>query len=205
MAKTPNQAAAEMTAAQGDMINQTQSWSVKRLLRGFEKMFIYFWVVSLLGHYIELIWMQVNVFNGHSAWRILDFTIIPLAPPYGLGMVMVILLVYPLVKRYKMSPVAVFILNIIVTSVIEYICAVIIVAIFGHNQFWNYSYLPFNLSGYICLGNSLLFGIAATFFIYWFYPAMEKILQLLSDKQFRTIFWILFVSYGLDLAVSIFK
>ncbi len=129
-------------------------------------------------------------------------TVIPQAAPYGLGIVAIILITMPLMKQYKLHPTAVFLLNIGVTTVVEYICALVVVLIYGQNSYWNYSALPLNYHGYISLGSSIVFAVLAMIFIYYIYPFCEKFLRPLKARQIRITFWVLFVIYVVNLAAS---
>lgn len=105
-------------------------------------------------------------------------------------------------KIYKLHPAVIFALNVIVSSVVEYICALVVVLIYGYNQFWNYTALPFNLQGYISLGSSLVFAVLAMIFIYYIYPFCEKFLRRLKAQQISILFWVLLASYAVNLVVS---
>lgn len=166
----------------------------------WQQSFICFWMFSLIGHYLEIIWTRVlHLITSNSLWIPKTPTVVPLAVPYGLGAVTIILVIYPLMKRYKLHPVIVFILSTIITSAVEYMCAVFNTLTFGHNPFWDYSDRLLNVNGYICLSNSLLFGVVAMFFIYFILPSFEKALKSLTSSQLNIIFWILLSSYGMDL------
>lgn len=165
-----------------------------------KELFIYFWVTSLLGHYLEVIWAYLTrIVTNRPSWTPRAPTILPLAPPYGLGAVAVILLTVPLIKKYRLNPIVVLILNIIITGAIEYVCAVAIVLYAGHNRFWNYTNQPFNINGYVCLESAVIFGIAATLFLYLIYPLCDKVLHKLKRWQLDVTFWVLFISYAIDL------
>lgn len=165
-----------------------------------QKIFIYFWVTSLLGHYLEVVWIYINhITVGATLWKTTIPTITPLAAPYGFGMVAVILLVIPLIERYKLHPLSVFVLNALVTGVIEYLCAFVLVLATGRNRYWDYSNEFLNINGYVCLKSAILFGIGATLFVYYIYPTLEKTVNGLQKKQFNAIFWLLFSSYSIDL------
>ncbi|MDD2482879.1 MAG: putative ABC transporter permease [Candidatus Shapirobacteria bacterium] len=167
---------------------------LKHFFLFFQKMFIYFWVFSIVGHFLELIWIYILP----SGWYPITPTIMPLAPPYGLGVVAIIVLVIPLVKKYKLNVFSVFILCTLVSSSVEYLCAAFIVLFYGYNKFWDYSSKPFNLNGYIYLQNMIIFGILTTIFLYFIYPFFNKFLQKLRKHQIDIIFWIFFSSYTLD-------
>lgn len=167
-----------------------------------KKIFIYFWATSLLGHYLEVVWIYImHITVGATLWETTIPTITPLAAPYGFGMVTVIMLVIPLIKKYKLHPLGVFVLNAFVTGVIEYLCALVLVLATGYNRYWNYSNELLNINGYVCLKSAILFGIGATLFVYYIYPTLEKMVNGLQKKQFNAVFWLLFSSYSIDLLV----
>lgn len=183
-----------------EMISETRVVSMKHLFTEFQKLFIVFWVFSFLGHYLEIIWSWLNyvVFGSHF-WIPTVPTILPLAPPYGLGVVAVIVFTYPLIKRRELGPMEAFIVNVFISGIVEYACAAFLVFAVGYNQFWDYSNQPFNINGYICLENSLLFGFGVTLFLYYIYPFYIKNIKKLRFEQMDTLFWMLFISYGIDL------
>lgn len=178
----------------------------KPSVKFFQKIFILYWFFAILGHYIESAWAQYNqVFNGQAPWKLIIPTVTPAAAPYGIGAVIIYLVVWPLVKSRRINPIGVLILTIIIAAIVEYICAAIIVIIAGHNIFWNYSHNPFNLNGYICLESVTQFGIVATIVTYSLFPSIEKIMKKLNNSQFNLIFWTLFITYSLDLIYATLK
>ena len=169
----------------------------------WKKIFIYFWVFSIVGHFIEIIWAQVNhIIFGYPIWKPIIYTFTPVAAPYGFGAIAVILFVWPLLKRHNLNLLGVFFLSVLVTTITEYLCALVVVLFVGHNYFWSYSDQFLNINGYVCLEASLLFGISATIFLYYIYPFCEKIISRFSPKQFNRTFWFLFISYGADLVYA---
>jgi uncharacterized membrane protein len=183
--------------------NKTMTWTWHKILDHFQKIFIYFWVASILGHYLEVFWSFVNHYiSGGHIWHPSTITLTPLAPPYGFGALAVILLSLPLIKRYKLNPLMTLILNILVTGAIEYLCAAFLVLTIGHNQYWNYSHQPFNISGYVCLQSAFMFGVAATLFLYFIYPLLEKLFMIFKKWQVKAIFWILFITFLADLLTT---
>lgn len=166
----------------------------------WQRLFVYFWVFSLVGHYFEVIWAYLISFTtGSSIWNPTTITLIPLAIPYGLGAVSVILLVGNYAKNNNLNIWAVYFISIISCSVIEYTCSAILVNIYGFNKYWDYSERLFNLNGYICLEASLLFGLLATIFIYQIYPIFERYFNSLNKSYIDVAFWIMIISYSIDL------
>jgi uncharacterized membrane protein len=167
---------------------------------GFKKIFIYFWITSLVGHYWEVIWATFkHVILGQQYWGPTNITLIPLAAPYGFGAIAIILFIFPLIKKYKLTPASVFILNAIATSAVEYICAATLVLVVGKNTFWNYSNHFLNINGYVCLESALAFGIISTLYVYYLHPMLTNFLNKLNKKNYDIFFWTILVSYLIDL------
>lgn len=154
----------------------------------WQKLFLYFWFFSVIGQVHEIIW-----------WNPRIETAIPLAPPYGLGVVAVILYVIPLIKEFRLKAWSVFGINVIVTGLVEYLCAAFVVVLFGYNRFWDYSDRFLNINGFICLDSVLLFGIMATVFIYFLYPICEKFFGWVQKKHIGIVFWFLFIFFIVDM------
>jgi uncharacterized membrane protein len=184
-------------------IEAAQLW---QQFKFWQKLFIYFWFLSVIGHFIEVIFIWIrHTFFGAPDYHLIVQTITPMAPPYGIGLVAVILITLPLIKYYKLNPAAVFLVNVFVTGAVEYFCALFIVMSQGYNRFWNYSTEPFNINGYTCLGVSVLFGILATLFIYYIYPLCERTLGRIKPKYLSVFFWVLLIIYVIDNLYSSFK
>ena len=190
--------------AEADVSDESASLASKRRnVRYLQELTIYFWVFSIGGHYIEVFWAWLTeIITGHPAWHPIMPTFLPLAPPYGFGVVVVILIVAPLIKRYKLHPVIGFLLCSFFTGLVEYICAAGVVLVEGYNRYWDYSHQAFNFNGYTSVEASLTFGILATFFIYLIYPLFEKVLRRTDSTVINIIFWLMVSTYGLDLLLS---
>lgn len=182
-------------------ISESKSAPRWRTVRFWQEIFIYFWVFSLAGHYLEIIVAQAyHLLTGNPPWQPIIMTVVPLAAPYGMGVVTIILAVIPLMKRYHLQPISVFALSVVATSLVEYGSALFVVIFDGHNQFWNYSNLPYNINGYVALRSSVAFGVLAVIFIYCVYPYCEKHLRRIKDRHINILFWMLLIAYLVDLA-----
>ena len=171
----------------------------RKSLEFWEEIFIYFWIFSLLGHYAEVFWSYIlHIVIGAPIWHPLILTVTPIAPPYGVCAVLIIIFVYPLIKKHKLSVFETFLACTVVASISEYVCAIMLVILDGRNMYWDYSRMPFNVNGFICLQNCLLFGVAGTMFIYLIYPACEKIIRRFNKRELKILFLILFASYSFD-------
>ena len=166
--------------------------------------FLIFWIFSLLGHLLEYAWAAIPLlFDRPSHIHSIPFFVV--AAPYGLGALALIWLIWPLVKRGRIGVVATYLLSILITSTIEFICAASVVLFFGYNPFWNYSSQPFNLFGYICLRNSLAFGFVAVLMVYYAFPLLNNFLNKFKGRWLNVAFWVLFVGYMSIQIAQIFK
>lgn len=168
-------------------------------LMQFQQIFLIFFVFSIFGHYLEVVWSWVGYLTVGSKWypRVAD--LIPLAVPYGLGAVALIMFVWPIMKKYNLHIVKVFILSAIVTASVEFMCALFLVILYGKNYFWDYSSKPLNLFGFTWVGAAFLFGIVSVVFLYVIYPYCEYLLNKLSKRQLAIAFWPVFSLYIINL------
>lgn len=182
------------------IINGGLTWRQPAFWRNI---FLYYWFFSLFGHILEVFWAWVisdHANPGHIP------TIAPLAPPYGLGIIALILIVWPIYKRFrKMNILLVFLLSTIVTTAVEYLCATAVVAVLGSNPFWDYSFEPFNFQGHICLQNSILLGLTATLFLRFAFPHIENLIQKISKSFLDDLFILLCATYTADVLFMIVK
>lgn len=173
----------------------------RSVYRKFQELFLVFFVFSLFGHYIEVVWAIIKHIAIGSTWYPKIADIVPLAAPYGLGAVALILLVWPIFDKYKKHPFVVLVISSIVTGAVEFLCAALLVLLYGRNYYWNYSKMPFNLFGYIHLSGCLAFGMVSLAFLYFIYPNWKKVYDKLNDKYISIVFWLLLILYVIDIVL----
>jgi uncharacterized membrane protein len=164
----------------------------------WRNVFLYFWCFSLIGHVVEITWALLGNWIGLRSTPASTIPIFAIAIPYGLGAVCLLLILYPLVQKKRINLFMAFVVGAFITTIIEFICAVLLVTFTGHNPFWNYSSRFMNLYGYICLSNSIMFGLGSVVALRWVFPWTEKILGRVRGRRINIVFWILFVSYILS-------
>ncbi len=79
----------------------------------------------------------------------------PLCPIYGIGLVLVALLLEPLGNHW----VQLFLVAAALTTGVELVAGYLMEKLF-HHRWWDYSAMPLNIGGYVCLPFSLLWGAA---------------------------------------------
>ncbi|MDO4271722.1 MAG: putative ABC transporter permease [Candidatus Saccharibacteria bacterium] len=149
--------------------------------------FLIYWIFSLVGHILEIIWVNLPLLVGLPPTNVLPLLVV--AAPYGFGALALIWVIYPLVKKNRANAGTIFVLSCILGGVVEFICAAAIVAITPNhvNVFWDYSDQPFNLFGWVCLKNCIAFGIASVPGVYWGFPLVNNFINWLDKKQTKLL------------------
>ena len=98
----------------------------------------------------------------------------PYCPIYGCGVVIVVAVLTPL----KENLIILFIGSFLLTSVLEFITGFLLEKVF-HNKWWDYSNLPFNIKGYVCLKFSIYWGLACTFIMDIMHPIIYKFITII--------------------------
>lgn len=161
--------------------------------------FLIYWAFSFIGHLMEYVWLfTLYQFGEQSAGQALqNLPFFVIAAPYGLGALALVWFLYPVIQKRQLKVLDTFVLSVIITTVIEFICALLVVLVMGSNPYWDYSDQPFNLFGFVCLRNSIAFGAVSVLFIYILFPYTLKIMKKLGEFRLNIIFWFLFISYVL--------
>lgn len=129
-------------------------------------LFLYFLWYSFLGWAIETTYCSLKarrfVYRGFLAG--------PLCPIYGTGALIMILFFTPLLSH----PVWMYLIACVVMSAWEYLVGWVLETA-THVKYWDYSHLPLNLHGRICLSVSMWWGVLANFALRVLHPATERI------------------------------
>ncbi len=125
---------------------------------------VYFVLFAILGYILEVIYAAVVL--GKFVNR--GFLGGPWCPIYGFGVLMVAMILKPISGSLLVT----FIGSFIVTTLIEYLAGFILERIFNQ-KWWDYSDIPFNLNGYVCLKFSLIWAIGCTFVVKLVFPFID--------------------------------
>ena len=123
----------------------------------------------------------------------------PWIPIYAWGGLLITLITY----RLKNKPLLVFIVNCIVTGILEYITGYILFEFYGirlwdyNTEIWNFG----NINGYICMRSVLFFGISSLFLIYGIIPILKKLANKISEKKLSIISITLGTLFLLDMII----
>ena len=127
-------------------------------------LFWYFIIYSFFGFILEVLfaWVTRNPKRDRKC-----FYFLPLCPVYGLG-ALFILAISPLLDRF---PILLMVGAGAAATGAEYLLGWVYEDILGV-QFWDYSHLPLNVNGKVCLLFSAAWGILGAALIYWVHPTV---------------------------------
>lgn len=159
----------------------------------YEAMWI-FVVYAFLGWCAEVAFAAVD--SGKFVNR--GFMNGPYCPIYGVGVLVVVWVLTPL----KDNTLILFGGSVLLTSLLEYIVGFLLERLFG-NRWWDYSNMPFNIRGYVCLKFSLMWGLGCMLIMDMVHPAIYRWIQWMPQKA-GTVFLAVFLGGFLaDLCVTV--
>ena len=109
----------------------------------------------------------------------------PWIPIYAIGGFCIVLITY----RFKKNPLVVFLINCLLTGVLEYLTGYILLK-WLHIRLWDYNneILNFgNINGFVCLRSILFFGVSSLFLIYIIVPILVKLSKKIPQKVVGSI------------------
>lgn len=153
----------------------------------------FFAVYSFLGWCTEVAYAAVC--DGRFVNR--GFLNGPVCPIYGFGVALVIAALTPL----KGNGILLFAGSVVLTSALEWITGFVLEKVF-HDKWWDYSDMPFNLNGYVCLKFSLIWGLACTFIMDVFHPTVVKAVAWIPHLAGWIIIGVLLALFAADAIVT---
>ncbi len=134
----------------------------------------YFIIYSIVGYIIETIFGIITKGRWESRQ---SFLYGPFCAIYGLGAAIMIIFLHKYSKKYT----TLFWGGFIVGSIVEYLVSLIGEMILGV-KWWDYSDMPLNINGRICVYFSLFWGFLALYLIASFNPRIDKFINWCKSK-----------------------
>ncbi|EFY09051.1 putative ABC transporter permease [Erysipelothrix rhusiopathiae] len=156
--------------------------------------FIYWVIYGVIGWIMETLYCSIP--EGKFVER--GFLNGPIVPIYGFGA----LFVLSILKPFLDSPILVFVLGFLLTSVLEYITSYIMEKAFGM-RWWDYSDYKYNIKGRVCLLNSTMFGVLCVVLVEWIHPIVTNIIARFSPTTILLASSVLGVIIAVDFVVSV--
>lgn len=159
------------------------------------KYILYFIFYSALGGIAETLY---RLATEHQLYGVHGFLHLPILPIYGVGALMIIVLLSPRIKH----PAALFVLAALLASIVEFVAHWLIEVIFGV-WIWGYENNSFNLFGRVSLISSIAFGFAALLIVYLIHPRLVAITKRLPKKVIAIAATILGGIVLVDIVISV--
>lgn len=153
-----------------------------------------FIIYSFLGWCTEVAYHAVNkgVFINRG------FLNGPYCPIYGCGIVLVVTILTPL----KDNMFLLFLGSVFVTTMIELVTGFVLEKVF-HNKWWDYSNLPYNFHGYICVKFSIYWGLACMMVMAIVHPVIYKFICIIPHILGVVVVSIIMAGFTVDLIVTV--
>lgn len=155
---------------------------------------LYFFIYGTLGWCTEVAYAAVK--EGRFVNR--GFLNGPICPIYGVGVSVVVHFLQPLSEQL----ILLYIGSTILVTLLEGITGYVLEKLF-HHKWWDYSGMPWNIGGYVCLVFSLMWGVACVFIVKVIHPLIHGVLQLLPVAAGIVLMVICGVGMCSDLVVTV--
>lgn len=157
------------------------------------ELFLLFIIYAFLG------WVMEVCVALHDEKKFIDrgFLIGPICPIYGVG----VILIKILLNRYVDDPLVLFVMAVLICSILEYFTGYLMEKLFKA-RWWDYSDKKFNINGRICLDNLVAFGLLGLLVMYVLNPFFLGILEKINPIVLSIIAIALAVIFFIDIVVS---
>lgn len=155
-------------------------------------LFIWFILYSILGWIYETIYCSVKALKWDNRGMLLG----PYCPIYGVGAVLDVLLCSDLP-----GSLTVFFVCMIGATILEYVTSYATEKMF-HAVWWDYSRLPFNIKGRVCLQCSAAMGVAGVLVQKVIHPYMARLTDAVPHEWLEVIAMLFMAVFAADCALT---
>lgn len=162
----------------------------------FTQLFWLFFIGAFLGDIVETCFCRITegVWMSRSSLVWGPFSIV-----WGLAIALITVLLY---KDKNKPDSHIFLIGTFLGGAYEYICSIFTEIVFG-KVFWDYSKIPFNLSGRINLLFCFFWGIAAVIWLKILYPKFAGFIELILQKTGKWLTRLLILFMVINMGVSV--
>jgi uncharacterized membrane protein len=158
------------------------------------ELFICFFFYSLIGWLYES--LVCSIF-GERRFINRGFLLGPYCPIYGTGAILCWI-----VLKENTNIFAVFAIAAVLCCTVEYITSFCMERVF-HAKWWDYSNLPFQLHGRICLYGGIIFGGGVVVIKFFVQPTFMQLTALLNESLLNGLAIVLFTVIGIDMVLTL--
>ena len=154
---------------------------------------LYFFIYSFLGWCTEVAYATVKERRFVNR----GFLNGPWCPIYGVGVSAVV----TLLDGFRDSLLLLYLSSLVLVTLIEGMTGVIMDKIF-HHKWWDYTGLPLNIGGYVCLPFSIAWGAACVVIVKGIHPLIERLVGFLPEAAGAALLCVLTVCLAADVAAT---
>ena len=160
------------------------------------RLLAYFIIYSIVGFVIETIFglLTKGVIESRKS-----FLYGPFCGIYGLGAVVMIVGL----QKFNKSNYTLFAGGFIIGSIVEYVISLIGELLFNI-KWWDYSDMPFNINGRICVWFSIFWGLLAIYLMAHINPKVDKFIEKIPKNILKNITIILTILLFFDFLITCF-
>ncbi len=161
--------------------------------------FVEFIFYSFLGW----VWESIYCTIVEKKWADRGFLFGPICPIYGSSVVVasIVFSSVPALSDPKFPILGIFLICALGSAVAEYGTHWFLEKRF-HARWWDYSHMPFNLEGRICLPVSIGFGIAGILVVKFLIPAVNNTRAMIPDVIYVLLALVFAAVFGADFALT---
>ena len=155
---------------------------------------LYFFIYGILG------WCAEVAFAAVKERRFVNrgFLNGPICPIYGVGVVMVVVFLEPFEDQWLLL----YLASAVLVTLIEGMTGYVLDKLF-HHKWWDYSELPLNIGGYVCLLFSVVWGVACVVIVKAVHPLVGDLCALTPLGAGILILSVLSAALAADLTVTV--
>lgn len=151
--------------------------------------FIWFIIYSFIGWVYEVIVCSIQ----EKKFVNRGFLNGPYCPIYGVGALLIVLLLGSIENVFLL-----FIIGAVLTCSIEYFTSWLMEKLF-HARWWDYSDMPANINGRVCLPIAIVFGTMSVVLIKFVHPFISSLTSELSSSTVQYVALALLVIFVIDM------
>ena len=140
---------------------------------------------------IGWLWESGYVSLKRREWVNRGFLYGPWLPIYGFGAVIILLCT----RKFSSIPL-IFLAGMAGATLLEYLTGWLMEKLF-HMRYWDYSHIPLNINGYVCLSVSLAWGGFSVLLVKGIHPLIDRGVRLLTGN------WAYYVSMALAVLFTV--
>ena len=122
----------------------------------------------------------------------------PLCPIYGFGVLIVAVVLRPVQENLPLL----FAGSFLLTTLLEFVTGFVLEKLF-HTRWWDYSRMPLNIGGYVCLLFSLIWGAACVVILRWVHAPVYALVRRLPDTVLYILDFLICAEFAVDLTATV--